>query len=158
MHLKSPLELAVDFCAWRLLFIIVCLSHQLYVYMGGYNQLNLLAVIMCYYEIIFYRQRRQDLVVVVGNTFIRGVSPTMKVLAIETWRWHARYRFGEMAYNIGLVFTARDITPKHGVIAYAAINRSKLIPHTECLFLGWSRTSVVSALIIVSTILEHVYR
>ncbi|KRG03609.1 uncharacterized protein LOC26528507 [Drosophila mojavensis] len=96
--------------------------------------------------VCIYGQRRQDLVVVVGNTFIRGVSPTMKVLAIETWRWHARYRFGEMAYNIGLVFTARDITPKHGVIAYAAINRSKLIPHTECLFLGWSRTSVNSKL------------
>lgn len=108
--------------------------------------------VCCYYEITFYRQKSKDMVVVVGNTFIRGANPTMKVLDIETWRWHARYRYGEMAYNIGLVFTAQGTMPKQGAIAFASINKIKLKPHTKCIFCGWSRSSIVSKLIMVSNV------
>ncbi|XP_032584683.1 uncharacterized protein LOC26528363 isoform X2 [Drosophila mojavensis] len=84
-----------------------------------------------------YRQTREDIVAVIGNTYMRGLSRTMKVLKIADWRWHGLYKYNEWAYDIALVFTSQDIIPVKGVIQYLPIAEGVFRPHTRCIFCSW---------------------
>ncbi|TDG42634.1 hypothetical protein AWZ03_010930 [Drosophila navojoa] len=87
--------------------------------------------------ICIYGKQREDLVVVVGSTFIKGISPMMKVLRVADWRYHGLYKIGEVAYNIGLVFTYDDLSPTMGSIPYLALNTRTVSPHRKCELCGW---------------------
>ncbi|XP_030242438.1 complement factor D-like [Drosophila navojoa] len=93
-----------------------------------------------------YRQTREDMVAVIGNTNTRGLSSTMRVLKIASWRWHGLYKHNELAYNIGLVFTSEDIMPVKGAIAYLPITMEVFQPNTRCSFCGWGADTTVAVL------------
>ncbi|XP_017857160.1 PREDICTED: trypsin eta-like [Drosophila arizonae] len=93
-----------------------------------------------------YRQTRENIVAVIGNTYIRGLSPTMKVLKIADWRWHGLYKYNEWAYDIALVFTSQDIVPVKGVIEYLPITQGVFRPNTRCIFCSWGADTTAAVL------------
>ncbi|XP_030239454.1 granzyme C-like [Drosophila navojoa] len=87
-----------------------------------------------------FDRNQDDILVVVGNTYLRGMSHTMKVLEISDWRMHGLYEYEGLPYDIAMIFTEADIEPVEGSVGYLPLNTDVIKPNSHCLLAGWGQS------------------
>ncbi|XP_017874851.1 PREDICTED: transmembrane protease serine 9-like isoform X1 [Drosophila arizonae] len=88
-----------------------------------------------------FDRNQEDILVVIGNTYLKGMSHTMKVLEISDWRSHGLYKYDGLPYDIAMIFTESDIEPVDGSVGYLPLSKDAIKPNTHCLLAGWGQSN-----------------